>query len=816
MADRTVEVVLKLTTNQFKAGSQAAQQAVTGLSTAMSAAIQRGINPLNARIVAGTTALSAYRAALQAGATATQAEAHAAQAATQALSQMNVAQQRSTDSVKVVTAQLADIYNAAMAVKTGYEFVKRAVDGFIAIGERAAQRERTAQMFENLSGSAKAAEMNLTAMRKATRYTLSEMQAMEQAIALLGLGLAETPQQLAQITQQVTTMGQRFGGLSAEGAIQAFALTISNQSFQRLDAFGLSVDDVRARVEKFTRAGLDAQEAFKAAFLEALNEKFIQIGGSIEDSLTPFEQYRAAVDDLTAALEEGFLPVATRAVQALRDIAKWASGAFRKEANATVGELLAGAEGPAAFADVVQRAGAAATSIPGRLGLGPDFAALRQNIIENASSQEELNAGMAVYNQLLQQWIDKMPALARQIVIENDLASATKSNTDVTNEFITVQATRVAKTVADERQAAIERFNAITTAAQAVIAIEQEIAAKRRAVQADFCQQSADLERQRGREAQLEALRAGWALIDAERQQAQQRAQIQTQYQKAVLQAAEQFARAQAQAAQQYARQQEDIERQYRERLTDIQRQYEEDEWEAVLNRDAAALYRAQRRRDQELFEAQRDRDEQQQQAAQTYQDALAAAQQARAESLAQAEQARAESLANLEASIQEELMTRRRAEERARQEQALQLAWQEQDRQIYLQRRYMQIVNEYAAELQAARNYYANLARLEQASHMNIAPVQTGTSRPTRPTAYAEGGYTVGGLAILHPGEFVLNPQTTRRLEVAVGGRLTQQNVLGGINVAVNGIGLGARDVARIAGAQVEAHLLQVLGDVA
>jgi len=744
--------------------------------------------------------LSAYRAALQTGATATNAEARAAQAATQALNQMGVAQQRATNTGKANTAQLADIYNATMALKTGYETVTRTVNEFIIIGERAAQRERTARMFENLSGSTKAAEANLTAMRKATHYTLSETAAMAQAITLLGLGLAKTPQQLAQITQQVTAMGQQFGGLSAEGAIQAFSLTISNQSFQRLDAFGLSVDDVRKRMERFTREGKNAEEAFKLAFLEALNDQFETIGGNVEDSLTPFEQYRAAVADLTAALEEGFLPAATRTVEALRDIAKWASGAFRKEANAAVGEQLAGAEGPAAFADVVQRAGAMATSIKGRLGLGPDFAALRQNIIDNASSQEELNAGMVVYNQLLQQWIDKMPALAQQIVLENDLASVTKLNTDATNEFMMAQATRAAEAVNVERQAARERAQSILDAANKVVAIEQEMAAKRRAIQDDFRQESADIERQRGRDAQLEALRAGWALIDAERQQAQQRAAIQAQYQKATAQAAEQFARAQAQAAQQYARRQVEIERDYQRQVADIQRQYAEDEFEATLNRDAAALFRAQRKRDQELADAQENRNEQQQQAAQQYQDALAAAQQARQDSLAQAEQARAESLANLEASIQEELAAKRRAEERARQEQALQLAWQEQDRQLYLQRRYTQIVGEYAAELQAAQNYYTSLIRLEQAYRAsNAVSAPTGTARPARPTAYAEGGYSLnGGLALLHPGEFVLNPQTTRRLEGAVGGALSQQNVVNrGVTVNAQFTGMGNNDRA-------------------
>jgi hypothetical protein len=55
-----------------------------------------------------------------------------------------------------------------------------------------------------------------------------------------------------------------------------------------------------------------------------------------------------------------------------------------------------------------------------------------------------------------------------------------------------------------------------------------------------------------------------------------------------------------------------------------------------------------------------------------------------------------------------------------------------------------------------------------------------------TRPTPYASGGYTgAGGLSLLHPGEFVLNAQTTRRLEGSMG-TLTQDKIAGGRSVAV------------------------------
>lgn len=363
--------------------------------------------------------------------------------------------------------------------------------------------------------------------------------------------------------------------------------------------------------------------------------------------------------------------------------------------------------------------------------------------------------------------------------------------------------------MAAERAAATTRARDLMKAAQNVVDIEKQMAAERRAIQESYNQDSLQAEREAARNRQLEALQASWAAVDAERQAAQERLQIQQQYQQAVAQAQAAFAQAQAQAAQSYARTMEDIERNYQQQIANIQRQYEEDEFEATLNRDASALYRARRQRDQNIEQAQQNRTEQQRQAEQNYQDALNAAQQAYQESLAQAEQAQAASLAQLEQSIQDELAAQALADERERQEQALQESWLLADRQQYLQQQYTQVVAAYSAELQAAQNYYSNLAQMQESYQATYTSIG-GTIQ-----AYANGGYTVGGMALLHPGEFVLNPRTTRVMENALGVRLTQQNVqnsvsLGGVNV--NGMGLGAREVARIAARQVEIKLLEVL----
>lgn len=50
-------------------------------------------------------------------------------------------------------------------------------------------------------------------------------------------------------------------------------------------------------------------------------------------------------------------------------------------------------------------------------------------------------------------------------------------------------------------------------------------------------------------------------------------------------------------------------------------------------------------------------------------------------------------------------------------------------------------------------------------------------------PSTYQAGGYTAGGLALMHPGEFVLNAQATRAAEQRAGAALTQDRLLSALD---------------------------------
>lgn len=328
--------------------------------------------------------------------------------------------------------------------------------------------------------------------------------------------------------------------------------------------------------------------------------------------------------------------------------------------------------------------------------------------------------------------------------------------------------------------------NAVIQATQAALAAQEALDQEYAEVKKQLAEQAAEAEITAARRAEDAIIAARRHEQDIARQTAQQRAQIARQYEQAISQAEQAYHQAREQAAQQFSDRQIEIERAYRNRLADIQREYEDSVWEASLNRDAAALLRAQRSRDEQTALAQRDKTDQSDQARRQYQEQLSQAEQARQQQLEAARQAREQALAELQESLRREQEEQRIAEQRRAEDERLAQQREQADRQRWLQQRYSQLyaahqreLNETQAHLNQVVAAYQNAgARIAATASRYTSYVPTTPTKGARPRAYQAGGYAVGGLATLHAGEFVLNPETTRRLEVAVGGPLTQQSV--------------------------------------
>ena len=161
------------------------------------------------------------------------------------------------------------------------------------LGEMGAQAYRVEAGFEKMAGGTGQAALVLAALKEATMGTKSEQELMAGATNILALGLADNADQLSGVVRNVEALGSRFGG-----TMQTFQLMMSNQSLMRIDSFGLSIAEVTKRIDEYKAAGKSAEDAFKMAVMDAMNDKFAQLGGNIDDATTAILRNEAALADL--------------------------------------------------------------------------------------------------------------------------------------------------------------------------------------------------------------------------------------------------------------------------------------------------------------------------------------------------------------------------------------------------------------------------------------------------------------------------------------------------------------------------------------
>lgn len=144
-------------------------------------------------------------------------------------------------------------------------------------------------------------------MRDATRGQISDMDLMASASQIMSLGLARNADQVVRLATVAGTLNWD---------MQQVILTFANMSTMRLDALGLSVEEVTSKAKELEAAGMSAQDAFKEAVIQA-GESRLDIGG-VSEVEASFKRLEAAVanagDTLKAAFTEG-------AVEALGDTA---------------------------------------------------------------------------------------------------------------------------------------------------------------------------------------------------------------------------------------------------------------------------------------------------------------------------------------------------------------------------------------------------------------------------------------------------------------------------------------------------------------
>lgn len=175
------------------------------------------------------------------------------------------------------------------------------------LSDLAAEARRANIAFRELSGGATLARDNLSAIKSAGAGTISTLQAQKIGTQALSLGLAKTTDEfenLVRAGRAVTIVSPVIDDLGS--ALTEIGLSAANQSFRRLDQLGLGVTEVKERIRelKQEQRDLSDEQAFAAAVVQKLNEKYGDIIDSAEAQATGIEKARVAWEDYRAAIAQ--------------------------------------------------------------------------------------------------------------------------------------------------------------------------------------------------------------------------------------------------------------------------------------------------------------------------------------------------------------------------------------------------------------------------------------------------------------------------------------------------------------------------------
>lgn len=163
--------------------------------------------------------------------------------------------------------------------------------------EQGAAMSRAESQFENLAESIDStADALLVRLKDATKGMMSDADLIAQAGQIMSLGLGKTEDDVVRLATVVGELGWD---------MNQTILTLANNSKMRLDALGLSIEDVDAKTEKFIAQGKSMDEAFDLAVLEAGEEKIALLGSAADTAAGKLKMVKTAVENMQNAFIQG-------------------------------------------------------------------------------------------------------------------------------------------------------------------------------------------------------------------------------------------------------------------------------------------------------------------------------------------------------------------------------------------------------------------------------------------------------------------------------------------------------------------------------
>lgn len=178
---------------------------------------------------------------------------------------------------------------ALEALKKGYQFAKEG-----------AMIDFLSTKFDRLSESiGTTSDKLLKDLREATRGMFSDMELMQMASDLVGLGLAKDADEAVRLSRVAAALNMNMSQL---------VLTLTNMTTMRFDQLGVSVDGFDEKVKQLQTTGMSANDAFKEAFLQQAEAQVLKTGEAADTAAGAFmrleSQAKNAADSLKVAWAE--------------------------------------------------------------------------------------------------------------------------------------------------------------------------------------------------------------------------------------------------------------------------------------------------------------------------------------------------------------------------------------------------------------------------------------------------------------------------------------------------------------------------------
>lgn len=184
---------------------------------------------------------------------------------------------------------------AMMGVNQALELVKKVARGVkvaFEFAEAGKGIENAEARLAAFVGGAVEAEKVIKAMDEALDGGATRFQIATEASRMFELKLADSAEEAAMLSQAITTTG---------GNMQDFSLMIANESYRRLDLYGIAVSDVKNRMKVLAveQKNLTSQERFAIATKEELKRKMDMLTEAGYDAVTAYDKLRTSVGNLS-------------------------------------------------------------------------------------------------------------------------------------------------------------------------------------------------------------------------------------------------------------------------------------------------------------------------------------------------------------------------------------------------------------------------------------------------------------------------------------------------------------------------------------